>query len=163
LGALVFYVLCVFARPMARTAFVVAVGALFALSLWQIPPHGFAPRVWLDLAVASGFALALFFARPLSTRIASHPLWRPISALGVITYSLYLVHQFNLTVATTVANRIAPHAPDLVRDGIMILVLVLIGALFWYWCERPFLNRPLTPQKPPPAEESAGITRSLAA
>jgi peptidoglycan/LPS O-acetylase OafA/YrhL len=158
LGALLFYVLCIIAKSTVRVTFVVAVGALFLYSLSQILPQQleFAPRVWLDLAVASGFTLALFSGRPLSYRIANHPLWRPISALGVITYSLYLVHQFNLTLSKTVANWIAPHAPDVVRVVITIAVLVLIGALFWYCCERPFLNRPLTPQKVPPADQPVG-------
>jgi peptidoglycan/LPS O-acetylase OafA/YrhL len=66
------------------------------------------------------------------------------------------VHQFNLTLSKTVANWIAPHAPDVVRVVITIAVLVLIGALFWYCCERPFLNRPLTPQKVPPADQPVG-------
>lgn len=153
LGAMLFYVLCMFAQPIARTTFVVGVGTLLSYSLWQTLPWlarpELVPRAWADLAVASGFALLLFFCRPLGDRIARHPLWRPVAALGVITYSLYLVHQFNLTVSKEVATRIAPHAPA-AQVVIQLAVLLLIGALFWYCCERPFLNRPLTAQRPPP-------------
>jgi peptidoglycan/LPS O-acetylase OafA/YrhL len=155
LGAMLFYVLCVLPQPAARTAFVAVIGGLFAYSLARVLPWhaqpGVAPRLWMDLAVASGFTLTLFFARPLSAYIARHPLWRPIAALGVISYSLYLVHQFNLTVASTAARRLAPHSGDLVRYGITIAVLLLIATLFWYCCERPFLNHRLAPQASSPA------------
>ena len=156
LGAMLFYVLCILPQLATRASFVAAVSALFAYSLARILPwHAqldLAPRLWMDLAVASGFALALFFARPLSARIARQLLWRPIAALGVISYSLYLVHQFNLTVASTAANRIAPHSGDAVQDGIQLAVLLLIATLFWYCCERPFLNRSPSPR----ARSSAG-------
>lgn len=159
LGAMLFYVLCVFPQRVVRTIFVVAVVALLSYSLSQVLPYqaplATAPHVWLDLAVASAFTLALFCVRPLSDRIARQTLWRPISALGLISYSLYLVHQLNITLALTVAGRIAPRDWHVARIGIEVAVMLLIAALFWYCCERPFLNRALTPQRPLPNDERA--------
>ncbi|HEV2269407.1 MAG TPA: acyltransferase [Steroidobacteraceae bacterium] len=159
LGATLFYVLCIFPQRSVRTIFVVAVAALFSYSLSQVlpwhAPLATAPHVWLDLAVASAFTLALFCGRPLSDLIARQPLWRPVAALGLISYSLYLVHQFNITLALTVASRIAPRDWHVARVGIEVAVMLLVAALFWYCCERPFLNRTLTVRTLPPVDAPA--------
>lgn len=157
LGAMLFYVLCIFPRRGVLAMFVAAVVALLSYSLSQVlpwhAPLATAPHVWLDLAVASAFTLALFCGRPLSNLIARQPLWRPISALGLISYSLYLVHQFNITLALTVASRIVPHGWKVVTIGIEVAVMLLVAAVFWYCCERPFLNRTLAARKSPLVDE----------
>ena len=156
LGAMLFYALCIFPQRAVRTLFVAAVVAVLSYSVSQIlpwhAPLGTAPHVWLDLAVASAFTLLLFFGRPLSESIARQPLWRPISALGLISYSLYLVHQFNITVAMSVANRVVPQDWHVAQIGVEVAVMLLIATLFWYCCERPFLNRSLTQRAPAPNE-----------
>lgn len=161
LGAMLFLALCVFPQRMVRTVFVAAVTALLLYSLSQVlpwhAPLGTAPHVWLDLAVASAFTLALFCGRPLSEHIARQPLWRPIAALGSISYSLYLVHQFNITLAMSVAGRIAPLDWRVAQIGVEIAVMLLVATLFWYCCERPFLNRTLAPRAPAP-DEPAPVT-----
>jgi peptidoglycan/LPS O-acetylase OafA/YrhL len=153
LGAMLFYALCIFPQRAVRVTFVAVVVALLAYSVSQIlpwhAPLGTVPHVWLDLAVASAFTLVLFYVRPLSEQIARQPLWRPIAALGLISYSLYLVHQFNITLAMSVASRIAPHGWHVVQVGVEVAVMLLVAALFWYCCERPFLNRALTPRAAP--------------
>lgn len=160
LGAMLFYTLCVFPQRPVRMMLVGAVAALLAYSVSQVMPWhaplGTAPHVWLDLAVASAFTLVLFCGRPLSERIARQPLWRPIAALGLISYSLYLVHQFNITLAMGVAGRIAPHDWGGAQIVIELAVMLLIATLFWYSCERPFLNRTLTPRAPA-ADEPAPV------
>ena len=52
--------------------------------------------------------LSLFLLRPLSPRISRMAVWRPIAALGTISYSLYLIHQFNLNLVATIAQRVLP-------------------------------------------------------
>jgi peptidoglycan/LPS O-acetylase OafA/YrhL len=82
----------------------------------------------------------LFVVRPVSARVARLHLWRPIAALGTISYSLYLVNQFNLMLVTATVNRIAPNAWESVRLGAMLGLEIAIATAFWYCCERPFLN-----------------------
>jgi len=84
----------------------------------QTPP--LRQRAFVELAVACGFTLFLFFMRPASAYVTRLTLWRPIAALGVISYSLYLVHQFNLTLVHTIATRLAPGAWKPVRDVILV-------------------------------------------
>src|ERR1019366_2102423 len=58
---------------------------------------------WGDLAVSAGLALLLLLSRPLDAWYKRNR-WinLPLGSLGLITYSLYLVHQFNLSLADTV-------------------------------------------------------------
>lgn len=155
LGAVLFYALCIYPQPIVRATFVATVGALLSYALWRVLHSHAHFELWMDLAVASGFTLALYFGRPLSAVAARQALWRPIAALGVISYSLYLVHQFNLNLAQTVASRIVPQDWDVARVGVALAVMLLIATLFWYFCERPFLNRTLMPQRIPPAADVA--------
>jgi peptidoglycan/LPS O-acetylase OafA/YrhL len=80
--------------------------------------------------------------RPLSKRISTSLLWRPIAALGTISYSLYLVHQFNLHLVASIARHLMPTGSPQALSVIVIVSLhVLLATLFWYFCERPFLPR----------------------
>ncbi len=163
LGAILFYVLCVFPARSVRVSFVAAVTALLAYCLLHIlpwhPEFELERRAYVELAVVSGFTLALFFIRPASAWIARRALWRPIAGLGTISYSLYLIHQFNLTLVRSAIDRIARFAPEPVRLALMLGLLLSIGVLFWYCCESPFLNRPISQGVPssgaPPKPASA--------
>jgi peptidoglycan/LPS O-acetylase OafA/YrhL len=159
LGALLFLVMCVYPHAAARRAFVVAVAGLGVFCVWHIVPWQadtpLRQRAFVELAVASGFTLFLFFVRPASAYVTRLTLWRPIAALGVISYSLYLVHQFNLTLAHTIATRLAPGAWEPVRDVILVGLEITIAVVFWYFCERPFLNR--TPQREAQATAAANL------
>jgi len=67
-----------------------------------------------------------------------------LAQFGILTYSLYLVHQFNLQSANGAAEllfRIG--VPHLFKIPIEIIAMVMIAAVFWYFCERPFINKPL--------------------
>lgn len=145
LGALLFYVLCVYPSRAARTAFVVSASVLAAYCIHRLLPwHGSPPppgRAYGELATAAGFALVLFFLRPLSAWIARQWMWKPFAALGAVSYSLYLVHQFNLKLVEWTAGHIAGHAPDCVRLSAMVVTHLAIAGAFWYLCEKPFLNQ----------------------
>ncbi len=149
LGAVLFYVLCVYPSRAARAAFVLCAGILALYCVYRLVPwHGepLAPaRAYDELAVASGFAILMFFLRPMSAWIAQQRIWKPFAALGAISYSLYLVHQFNLKVVEWAAGRIPGHAPESVRLGAMVVMHVSIASAFWYLCERPYLTRQLVP------------------
>jgi peptidoglycan/LPS O-acetylase OafA/YrhL len=145
LGAMLFYVLCVYPSRGARIAFVLSAGVLALYCVYHLMPlHGESlpiGRAYGELAVASTFAVAMFFLRPLSAWIAQHWIWKPFAALGAVSYSLYLVHQFNLTLVEWTTNRIAGHAPELLRVCVMVVLHVTIATAFWDLCERPFLNK----------------------
>jgi peptidoglycan/LPS O-acetylase OafA/YrhL len=147
LGAVLFYALCKFPDVRVRRAFVAFVAVVGLYCVLQFRPWFAGPdplhnsRAYVELATASAFTLALFFLRPASPWLASLKFWRPIAALGTISYSLYLVHQFNLTLVQSAVDRIVPHAWNPVRLGAMLGLQILVATAFWYLCERPFLNR----------------------
>ena len=72
---------------------------------------------------------------------------RPLGWLGAISYSLYLVHNFNLRI-TEWASKFLFGLLGLAswESGIafmQVVALILVGACFWFFAERPFLNRPV--------------------
>jgi peptidoglycan/LPS O-acetylase OafA/YrhL len=107
-----------------------------------------APDRAREITVLALTGLALLALRPLSGAIERHAAWRPVALLGTISYSLYLVHQFNLTAATTIGGKLAGAIglPALATT-IAIGVQLGIATVFWRFCERPFLNPPTT--RPP--------------
>lgn len=172
LGALVFYRLCRLRSAGSRfmvDAFLWLLLAATAYMRWfsghdwsnQAPGaeagEAVAIRViYEELAVASLFALVLVYMRPLNQRISSLKLYRPLAWLGLITFSLYLVHQFNLRLAAGVAGRILgilpaslseawPGAVHAVNIALQLCVHLIIAGVFWFFCERPFLNKKLPP------------------
>jgi peptidoglycan/LPS O-acetylase OafA/YrhL len=145
LGALLFYALCLYPRSAFRYPFLALVLVLGTYSMvrilpWQ-PETPLYLRVYTEFAVACCFTLFLYVARPLSAAVSRSWLWRPIAALGVISYSLYLIHQFNLTLVADVVRWFIPHPWEPVRLGLMLALQILLASVFWYCCERPFLNR----------------------
>jgi peptidoglycan/LPS O-acetylase OafA/YrhL len=144
LGACLFYVLTD-SRRHIRLPFVVSTLLIGACCGWRLATfQGANPyeelRAMTELAFLSLVALGLLVLRPISEKISRSPLWRPIAALGTISYSLYLVHQFNLTLVKRISDAllggIASGAAHIV---VQLALLVAVGALFWWFCERPFL------------------------
>jgi peptidoglycan/LPS O-acetylase OafA/YrhL len=145
LGAMLFYVLCVFPQRVARIMFVAAVAALGAYCAYHLISWSGIPaapvRALRELAVASSFTLILFFARPASAWLIRQKIWKPLAALGTISYSLYLVHQFNLQLVGGIVDHLVRNAPNGIRIAALVSLHIGIGAAFWYLFERPFLNR----------------------
>jgi len=151
LGSCLFFVLCQYPNARYRQMFC---GAVLFLGLAcggrlilgnTIDYDG--QRAIIELLLLAAVTLALFFLRPLSPRISISPLWRPIAALGTISYSLYLVHQFNLRMVSLIAHRLTPAgSPHVVLLAAIVSLHLLVATLFWHFCERPFLRR--KPQRP---------------
>jgi peptidoglycan/LPS O-acetylase OafA/YrhL len=182
LGALVFYRLCRTPEAFHRRLIDGGLLAILAGSAamrwwpgmnWQIDDAAInAARraelrlVYEELLIGAGFALALILMRPLNDRIRGLWIYRPLGALGQITFSLYLIHQFNLTFARVVIERVLGlvglmhTGADGVRAPIhpwfsltlQIALHIGLASVFWFFCERPFLNRSLlstaAPSKP---------------
>lgn len=108
---------------------------------------------WIEWLLAAAFYALLIVLRPVDRHIAGFWLLVPLRAVGRITYSLYLIHQFNLSLiysATTALIRLVdrgyqPPANPAERPwfDVTIQVLLHIGlaTVFWLFCEYPFLNK----------------------
>ena len=141
LGAMLFYVLCLTGDARLRAAYTATLVLLGAWCLCHVLPWDSAAvldrRAYVEVGMACVFALGLLVLRPVSAAVSRYRLWRPVAALGTISYSLYLVHQFNLNIVASVVNRFIPGAG---MAG-MVALQLLIAAVFWYLCERPFTTR----------------------
>lgn len=98
---------------------------------------------WEDLSVAIGLGLMLIVIKRFDHLVMRSPLVRVFKAIGLISFSLYLVHQFNMKLAATVANyAIDPSISLLGNNAIQLVVHLCIALVFWFLFERPFLNVP---------------------
>lgn len=174
-GALVFYRLCRFKNPRTRRLVDVSLVALAAVSIYLRWFAGFEWKgliphdplwsddriVWGELAIGTVFALSLIAARPLAGAYArARWLSTPLGALGMITFSLYLIHQFNMVLmakaVTTIdrlAHKIIPGdavTPEWALLTAQVIGHVVLASIFWFFCERPFLNKSLLPAAPRP-------------
>ena len=162
-GALVFYRLCrLQTAAWRRLADIIIIGLLvLSVSIRLGGADGETPVAWIDLmlpptrvawddlAVSSAFALLLLLIRPLNDWYKRNR-WcsLPLGSLGLISYSLYLVHQFNLTLVGTAVAQVLHFArvdnpPILIIGALQCAGHVAIASVFWYFCERPFLNKSL--------------------
>jgi peptidoglycan/LPS O-acetylase OafA/YrhL len=146
LGSVLYYVLCVYTGRRSRLLFVGALLLLALACIARIYPWTAATyqdlRSAMELAFLSAVALCLFLLRPLSQRISSSALWRPVAGLGAISYSLYLVHQFNLNLVAAIAQGILPpKPPHFLLIATMIALHIALATGFWYFCERTFLSK----------------------
>jgi len=155
-GLLAFHRLCLMRDDRAKRAVDLSLMAValvsgyiawFAGVNWGDPPQTGDVFVnsWSSLAVAATMALVLIMLRPFDAQyLALRPLSAPLAGLAAISYSLYLTHQFCLAFATGVARRVLgfihlPTEGPILWTG-HVLVLLGIATVFWYFCERPFLN-----------------------
>jgi peptidoglycan/LPS O-acetylase OafA/YrhL len=147
LGAAVYFFLCELSSNKERSAVGGMVAGLGLLSVALILYRGgdfteVGERAYLELALLAMFAFALILIRPFSVRISESLLWKPMAMLGAISYSLYLVHQFNLTFVNMIARLLLPQSSPLSIVVILkVLLHVAIATGFWVVCERPFLNK----------------------
>lgn len=165
IGVLVFYRLC---RSMSKSAtratdLGLVIFATISLVAWYLHPLEIR-WVYKEWAVVSVFALVLIFLRRWDQPFQESLIGRALCTFGLITYSLYLTHQFNLRPTRAMADKLVAHGvPHFLAIPIQMAELVVIGAVFWYFCERPFLNRPLSRTRkntPPAPEPTSTITES---
>lgn len=97
--------------------------------------------IWEDLLVASIIAIPLILIKPFDRILMKSLPMRLLQFVGTISFSLYLIHQFNIKAAATVADFIL--APSTWRAGnvaLQLAVHVAVAFVFWRLFERPFLN-----------------------
>jgi peptidoglycan/LPS O-acetylase OafA/YrhL len=146
LGSCLYYVLTQPSYAQNRHAFILLAALLGAftgvrITLLKIGDPYEVLRTMTELCFLSAVVIGLFLLRPYSTRICQSRLWRPLAALGTISYSLYLIHQFNLTLVAFVAQHIIPlRSPHFVMILTEIFLFIALATMFWWLCERPFLR-----------------------
>ena len=168
-GSILYYQLVVYRGRPAGLVLDVAM-VLAAVVAWAVIPLLFHDLVaegpLYQWRVVLLFGLALRVARPIDETFKAMRITRPLMALGLISYSLYLIHQFNSTLALSVSARLLPSGVPhvMVVLGAVTFHLVLATG-FWWLCERPFLNKPRPPIEPDAdkAEASSGQAQATAA
>lgn len=118
------------------TAWLLTVGALIAGCFLNAATKNQIPSdVAFGLGVAGLLYLSVRCERPLPL-LAS----RPVVALGVMSYSLYLIHHPLLQVVAHVRRVGQSTVTQEFREMFLLgLPFILIGAALFYWCfERPF-------------------------
>ena len=146
LGSCLYFVLCRYVSSRNRWILISLTALLGIACFLQLIPFSVHTiddkRAMVELSLLCAVTLALFFLRPFSRRITSSKLWRPIAMLGTISYSLYLIHQFNLTLTEQVARFVLPtRSPQFVIIIVVAALHLALATVFWYWCERPFFRK----------------------
>lgn len=155
LGVLLFYRLCrmqnVLLRRATDTGLVLMI-VTTALLAWLKPPAiPDARPVFAELLTASAFAMLLLLTRPLDQRFKALRFSPALINLGLISYSLYLIHFVNLNAVRIVTLHLLPRwSPRVVVYAVQIAFHIGIATVFWYFCERPFLNPSIVSTQPRP-------------
>jgi peptidoglycan/LPS O-acetylase OafA/YrhL len=138
---------------------------LIDLGLWLLFALAVAANLFLrfegrsayyEWMITSGFALLLIHARRFDAPYRRSVFGIVLSAASLASYSLYLTHQMNITSSQMFANVLIrlglPHGSEFVSRT---LFMCAFAAVFWFFCERPFVNKPLKGQTRPIAPSDA--------
>lgn len=122
----------------------------------------FAPNMWLHMRYGQHnpfseplFGLSFFFTVLWASRVSSFSLSRFLRArflvwLGVISYSVYLLHQPLLRILITLGGPHFSRDRDIITWSLLLFLPMIIGIsfLFYVQVERRFLNKPRTGKAP---------------
>jgi peptidoglycan/LPS O-acetylase OafA/YrhL len=145
LGSLVFHRLCKISNRNGCLAIDFGIVLLLGFSLYRYHTSTSWPFRWLytEWIVTSAFALILIYLRSWDAKFRNSRLGLIVGVFGVTSYSLYLTHQFNLRSSSIVASKLIHWGlPQFCAFFIRLAFCCSVGAVFWYFCERPFLNKP---------------------
>jgi len=124
-----------------------AIAALLVISLAIVHGEGGdldhpSPRVQSFVCLA--FSLALICLQPIDLRLIRLRLVRFLAWVGGFSYSLYLTHVLVVTGSFQVFRRLPRSLADYpaLRVLIQVAASVAFARLFYWLCERPYLNRP---------------------
>jgi len=156
MGALVFFRLCKARSRRVRIAIDVLLVFFVLFSLYQGgASHTHGPRsVYFEWLITGSFALILIGCRRLDPWFKQSWLGWALGGLALISYSMYLTNLFEMRAASVVAGTLISWGlPRFLNFPLEVTVVVTISTIFWYFCERPFLNKPLnTKTSTKPAE-----------
>ena len=145
MGSLVFFRLCKAQSRRVRIAIDVLLVFFVLFSLYRggaSPTHN--RSVYFEWLVTGSFALILICGRRLDPWFKQSWLGWALGGLALISYSMYLTHLNEMRAANVVASRLISWGfPRFLNFPLQVTVVVILSAIFWYFCERPFLNKPL--------------------
>ncbi len=164
LGSLVFYRLSRIADSRLRICIDAGIICLLAFAIFKnhlrVPDSR---SLYFEWIVVSGFSLLLLGLRRWDQALAASWLGRMLRTFGLTSYSLYLTQQCNLRASSMVASRLIRWGvPAGFEFLIRLTFICAIGAIFWYFCERPFLNKPLPARRDQDETEAASLTPARA-
>lgn len=134
---------------------VVGGAAAWGAGLAWSPGRRYVFREWV---VVGAFYFALVLLRRFDGVYSASLPGVLLGRLGMVTYSLYLVHTFNLTLCRVVTSAVLPAgAPYPLHVGLQLAAHVGVASGFWWLCERPFLNGPVRAPGPVHVEPAGGI------
>lgn len=153
LGCLVYYRLVHATSRRMRAAIDVLLVVITAVNLAGLFGNGLYNNVVSgELSICGAFAAFLIVARCWDDAISQRAMFRPLVWLGTISYSLYLIHQCNLRASDSIAQ-VLTGGNVWLKLPATIMVHLAFATAFWFCCERPFLNRPLSKRESVPATE----------
>ncbi|MEO0514401.1 MAG: acyltransferase [Planctomycetota bacterium] len=143
-GLLVYYRLCIAEEARWRRGVEALLLAMLigGVALW-LGPQTAGERGWgPDLTMTAGMGLLLIVLRPVEKIWVERWPVRVMAKLGLMSYSLYLIHQSNLMLMRRITGVVLPDA----TPSALVMTAQLAGhiavAVLFFWCfERPFLNR----------------------
>jgi peptidoglycan/LPS O-acetylase OafA/YrhL len=147
LGALIYYYLCRLGPSRWRLAIPALVGSVAILFgvLWLFDFTAGTPYALFseEMFYAGTFGVILIALRPCDQWFCTTWCWSLLRPIGLASYSLYLVHEFQLRFVESVVTRIMPSwTPSILMMAAELALHIAMASVFWYFCERPFLNRP---------------------
>lgn len=119
----------------------VAAAVLFAIvrSTWDgLNGH---PSTRVQVLVTLGFTILLWFLQPKDEKLSEHPIIRPIIKLGIMSYSLYLIHSLLEGFVDVILRRM--HIDGnlyWINYLAQILVSLIAGYIFFIVVERRFIS-----------------------
>lgn len=143
-GTAVFYRLCRIQQAGYRRLIDgLLIGAAILAGWSHFSGRDASPRMLsLEYFCVAVFALLLICLRPINAAYVRSRAAYFLGALGLISYSLYLIHQFNIVIGASIVNKVVPAgAPPMVSMVGQIGFHIVLATGFWYCFERPFLNR----------------------
>jgi peptidoglycan/LPS O-acetylase OafA/YrhL len=167
LGALVYYTLSGRAQTRwVRAFWAVAIVATLVIAWERRPcPNVRHSLIWAGMIhldpvpslVALVFAGLLVGLRPYDGVLMRSRVGSMLRRLGAVSFSLYLVHFPLFSIVQVSVGKVTHWAlPRQVFWTAQAAAHVMIASVFWYFCERPFLNSPdLAAKAPVGAPEAA--------
>jgi peptidoglycan/LPS O-acetylase OafA/YrhL len=142
-GCLVFWRLCRMSRSNVTWVFDSIIAAAALASTYIFFQSGMStnpPLLIQEMPVVCWFSLLLILLRSHDQWLATSVVGRLLAPLGTISYSLYLIHENNLALCRTVAGHLVSTNWTMLNQFCQLALHIGIAAVFWYFCERPFLN-----------------------
>ena len=166
-GVFLFYRLSGKLKVVWKHAFDATIGITVVVAgafVWINHEPGIAPPIFRPLSeeflIASLFCGILIITYPFDSRLMRPLSVKALAFIGTFSYSLYLIHQCNLTLVETICTRLLQPSVAAVAWWPAVIGLHLGIAFFFYLAfEKPFLNSPLSAPQTAESQGSSTATR----